>query len=234
MDMPLHPTWPDLLLRLGLTIAAAAILGFNRERRGHAAGLRTTILVGLAAAVAMIQANVLLALEGKTPGSFGVMDLMRLPLGILTGVGFIGGGVILKKGGTITGVTTAATLWLTTAVSLCFGGGQLAVGLVATALGWLVLWAVKRFDLHVPRRHEASLTLSVAADAPLPDVGPLIAPLGYEARFSGRKADAGRVAMSYLVQWTQAESEPVRLDLLDVLAPHCSVDAFTLQSDAED
>jgi putative Mg2+ transporter-C (MgtC) family protein len=234
MDMPLHPTWPDLLLRLGLTVAAGAVLGFNRERRGHAAGLRTTILVGLAAAVAMIQANVLLALQGKTPDSFGVMDLMRLPLGILTGVGFIGGGVILKKGDTITGVTTAATLWLTTAVSLCFGGGQIEVGVVATAIGWLVLWAVKRFDLGVPRRHEASLTLSVASDAPLPEVGALIAPAGYEARFYARKAVAGRIVVSYLVRWTQAESEPVRQDVVDILAPHCCIEAFTLRSNAEE
>ena len=51
-------------------------------------------------------------MSGKTPESFVVMDLMRLPLGILTGVGFIGGGAILKKGDLVTGVTTAATLWL--------------------------------------------------------------------------------------------------------------------------
>ena len=53
---------------------------------------------------------------------------MRLPLGILTGVGFIGGGAILKKGGSITGVTTAATLWIATVIGLCLGGGQLALG----------------------------------------------------------------------------------------------------------
>jgi putative Mg2+ transporter-C (MgtC) family protein len=56
------------------------------------------MLVGLAASVAMIQANILLAIGGKTTTSFGVMDLMRLPLGILTGVGFIGGGAISRRG----------------------------------------------------------------------------------------------------------------------------------------
>jgi len=54
-----------------------------------------------------------------------VMDLMRLPLGILTGVGFIGGGAIFKKGDLVTGVTTAATLWMVTVIGLCLGGGQL-------------------------------------------------------------------------------------------------------------
>ena len=55
----------------------------------------------LAASVAMLQANILLSLGGKDSGSFAVMDLMRLPLGILTGVGFLDGGAILKKGGSI-------------------------------------------------------------------------------------------------------------------------------------
>jgi putative Mg2+ transporter-C (MgtC) family protein len=80
-----------------MTMVAGALMGFNRGVRGHAAGLRTTILVTLAASVAMIQANILLSLGGKDSGSFAVMDLMRLPLGILTGVGFLGGGAILRK-----------------------------------------------------------------------------------------------------------------------------------------
>jgi putative Mg2+ transporter-C (MgtC) family protein len=138
--MPLHPTWEDICLRLLLTVIAGAMLGFDREARGHAAGLRTTILVALAASVAMIQTNILLPLEGKDQGSFAVMDMMRLPLGILTGVGFLGGGAILKRGGSISGVTTAATLWIATVIGLSFGGGQLGLGVIATGLAILTLW----------------------------------------------------------------------------------------------
>src|SRR5271170_1143065 len=61
--MPLHATWADISLRLILTMVAGGMLGFNREARGHAAGLRTTILVALAASVAMIQMNILLPLR---------------------------------------------------------------------------------------------------------------------------------------------------------------------------
>lgn len=114
--MPLHPNWQDICVRLALTMIAGAIIGFNRGARGHAAGFRTTILVGLAASVAMIQANLLLSLGGKTPDSFAEMDLMRLPLGILTGVGFIGRGAILRRGDLVAGVTTAATLWVMTVI----------------------------------------------------------------------------------------------------------------------
>lgn len=94
-----------------LTLVAGGLIGLDRERGGHAAGFRTTILVALAACLAMIQANLLLSIYGKTPGSFTQMDVLRFPLGVLTGVGFIGGGAILKRGDILTGVTTAATLW---------------------------------------------------------------------------------------------------------------------------
>src|SRR5438105_7946486 len=146
MDMPLFPSWSEICVRLVLTMLAGAIIGFNRGARGQAAGFRTTILVCLAASVAMIQANILLPLSGKTPESFAVMDLMRLPLGILTGVGFIGGGTILKKGDAVAGVTTAATLWLVTGIGLCLGGGQLIAGSIATAFGGLPLWLRKWVD----------------------------------------------------------------------------------------
>lgn len=122
--MPLHPTWPDIIARLILTMIAGAMMGLNRGARGHAAGLRTTILVAIAAAIAMIEANILLTLGGKESSSFAVIDPMRLPLGILTGVGFLGGGAILKKGGSITGLTTAATLWLAPSLASVSAAGS--------------------------------------------------------------------------------------------------------------
>ena len=127
--MTLQITWPDIALRLGLTLVACACIGFDRQEHRLAAGLRTTILVGLAAAISMIQVNLLLTLNGKASDSFVVMDLMRLPLGILSGMGFIGAGAILRKDNLVLGVTTAATLWFVTVMGLCFGGGQIGLGL---------------------------------------------------------------------------------------------------------
>jgi len=141
--MPLHITWADIAVRLVSALIAAAILGYNRGEHGKAAGLRTTMLVCLAAALAMVAVNILLPLAGRSPDSFVTTDLMRLPLGILTGVGFIGGGAILRRGNLVTGVTTAATLWYVTVVGLCFGGGQILLGCIATAIGALVLWAAE-------------------------------------------------------------------------------------------
>jgi putative Mg2+ transporter-C (MgtC) family protein len=96
--MPTTLTWHDIAFRLLLTAACAGVLGFDRDLRGHAAGLRTTLLVALAASLAMIQTNWLLNSNGKPANSFVVMDIMRLPLGILSGIGFIGAGAIIKRG----------------------------------------------------------------------------------------------------------------------------------------
>src|ERR1700734_3494549 len=92
--MPLQLQWTDLVLRLAFTVLASIAIGFSRSEHGKAAGMRTTLLVCLAASVAMIQVNLLLPTAGRAPDSFVMNDLMRLPLGILTGVGFIGGGAI--------------------------------------------------------------------------------------------------------------------------------------------
>src|ERR1700728_2494416 len=122
--MPLTMTWQEIALRLALSVWAGGLIGLDRGERGRPAGLRTTLLVCLAAAVAMIQTNLLLAVAGKATDSFVVLDLMRLPLGILTGMGFIGGGAILRRDGFVLGVTTAATLWVVAVIRLCFRGRQ--------------------------------------------------------------------------------------------------------------
>jgi putative Mg2+ transporter-C (MgtC) family protein len=144
-NMPVNLTLYDVALRLVLTLIAGILIGINRTERGRPAGLRTTLLVCLAASIS-IQTNLLMSTIGKTPESFGVLDLMRLPLGILTGMGFIGGGAILRRGDMVQGITTAATLWLTTVIGLCLGGGQIELGLTAGALTLLVLWGLKRFE----------------------------------------------------------------------------------------
>jgi putative Mg2+ transporter-C (MgtC) family protein len=206
--MPLSLTWQDTAFRLILTLAVGAILGFNRGSRGHAAGLRTTILVALAASVAMIQMNLLLVVDGKTSSSFSVMDIMRLPLGILTGVGFIGGGTILKRGDLVTGVTTAATLWMATVIGLCLGGGQLDLGIGATVLSALVLWPLKWLDVRIPRRQKATVTLALreGANRSPPDLGPLLGPLRCEADFGRRVSTAvGRDQFMFELSWKQSE-----------------------------
>jgi putative Mg2+ transporter-C (MgtC) family protein len=163
--MPLHLTWEQIALRLALACVASFVIGFNRDEHGHPAGIRTTMLVCLAATLAMLQVNLLLTVAGKPASSFVVMDLMRLPLGILSGIGFIGAGVIIKRGASVSGVTTAATIWLVTVLGLLFGGGNLYLGITGSLIAFVILWALKLLEQHLPRECSGSLHLVLSPDS---------------------------------------------------------------------
>jgi putative Mg2+ transporter-C (MgtC) family protein len=165
--MPLTLTGQEIALRLALSLVAGLLIGLDRGEHGRPAGLRTTLLVCLAAAVAMIQTNLLLNTTGKAADSFVVLDLMRLPLGILTGMGFIGAGAMLRRDGFVLGVTTAATLWFVTVVGLCFGGGQLLLGMAALVLGILVLSGLRWLDFKMKQEQHGILNLTTEPELPL-------------------------------------------------------------------
>ncbi len=95
--MPIRLVWFDIGVRLLCTLVTGFVIGLNRGEHGRPAGLRTTMLVSLAACVAMILSNALLATAGRPEDSFITLDPMRLPLGILAGMGFIGAGAILRR-----------------------------------------------------------------------------------------------------------------------------------------
>jgi putative Mg2+ transporter-C (MgtC) family protein len=215
--MPLSPGWGELALRLALGIGAGIMIGLNRGEHGHSAGLRTTLLVGLAATVAMIQVNLLLPMAGKAPDSFITNDLMRLPLGILSGMGFIGAGAILRRGDAVRGVTTAATLWMMTIIGLCFGGGQIRLGAVATALSFLILWGLKRFEQYLS--YDLRATLYVTAEAGLPAVAEIVERLqreGYRARLNQLAANGGK-SLNFDVSWRGRPGDPGIPDLLEAI-----------------
>jgi putative Mg2+ transporter-C (MgtC) family protein len=157
--MTLTLTLSDAGLRVLLTLVAGLVIGLDRSAQGHPAGPKTTTLVALAACFAMLQANWLMNSVGKAPDSFVVLDLMRLPLGILTGVGFIGGGAILKHGDSVAGLTTAATLWFVTVIGLCFGGGQLELGIAGSALGLAVLRLIKPLERRLRQERSAEIVI---------------------------------------------------------------------------
>jgi putative Mg2+ transporter-C (MgtC) family protein len=170
-----NPTWPEIAARLLLAALAGVLVGYNREARSQAAGLRTTTLVCVAACLSMVLANILLATTGKEAKSFAQMDVLRLPLGVLSGIGFIGAGAIVKRGDSVIGVTTAATLWFMTMVGLALGAGQLALGCAVTLGALAVLWVLKRADRAMNRRFRAALTVAAhPQQLPEPDLRRLV------------------------------------------------------------
>lgn len=231
MDMPLHPSSMDIALRLILTVLAGAAVGINREAGGHSAGFRTTVLVGVAAALSMILANFLLSTHGKTPELFATMDPMRLPLGVLTGMGFIGGGAILKQGTLISGVTTAATLWAMTVVGLCFGGGQLLLGAAGAALILFTLIGFKWIDFRVPRQQRAHVVIAGGAETPsVAEVYEALHALGYRTNFLSESSgdEINRRLTTFEVHWDQPEIAGPPLALIKLLKEKYDVQSFEM------
>jgi putative Mg2+ transporter-C (MgtC) family protein len=218
--------WREISLRLLLSLFAGALIGLNRGEHGHPAGLRTTTLVCLAASISMIQVNLLLAMQGRSATSFVMLDLMRLPLGILSGMGFIGAGAILRKDDMIRGVTTAATLWFVTVMGLCFGGGQLILGIAAFLLGMTVLSVFKWVESRVPQGREALLKLEVGADGPKD--GEIVSELR-EAGFSLAKWSvvyldrAQRRELEFVVRWRSRPVDALPPPIVERLALRAGV-----------
>jgi putative Mg2+ transporter-C (MgtC) family protein len=179
-------TWSDIAVRLALTIVAGFLIGLDRGAHAQRAGLRTTILVAVAAAVAMILANRLAANTTDTHVSVLRLDMMRLPLGVLSGIGFIGAGAILRRDDLVRGVTTAATIWLTTIIGLCLGGGQLGLGAAATLIALATLWLLKLVEGVVVTSRRGTIAITyAAADLPEGAVLSLLAQRGF--RLSSRE-----------------------------------------------
>jgi len=179
----------------------------------------------------MIQANLLLSVSGKQPDSFGVMDPMRLPLGILTGIGFIGAGAIVRRGQLITGVTTAATLWIMTVIGLCFGGGELGLGVIATLLTLVTLRAVKWVDVRIPREQHAVLIIGASPNSSVVvDLAARLAPLGYETRFRKQMegSDVVPVRLCFEIRWRCSEAAGPPLDLVKLVNANYAVAALEM------
>jgi putative Mg2+ transporter-C (MgtC) family protein len=130
-------------LRLLLAAGLGAAIGLEREYRKKPAGLRTNILIALGSALFTI-ISIQLAEIGGTPD--------RIAAGIVTGMGFLGGGAILRSGVSVRGMTTAATIWVNAAIGMAAGSGQYALATIATGIALVVLAVLPPIEGYFERR----------------------------------------------------------------------------------
>lgn len=156
-------SWLDSSLRILLSLALGGLIGLEREWHNHAAGLRTHILVCVGATIIM-----LLSIYGfgDFADAYNVrMDPARLAAQVVSGIGFLGAGAIIRNGMSITGLTTAASIWVVAAIGLCVGAGFFYEAVLATALVILILLVLNRFEksFHSKRsRNEVILRITRA------------------------------------------------------------------------
>ncbi|WP_321532726.1 MgtC/SapB family protein [uncultured Desulfuromonas sp.] len=146
-DNPMVNSQFLLILKLVLAFIAGTMVGIEREKHGRPAGLRTHILVCVGACLMMVVSEGVFFKFGHLSAESVVrLDPGRIGAQIITGIGFLGAGVILKEGVSVRGLTTAACLWYVAGLGMAFGMGMFLIGAVATALALIALIAMKKLE----------------------------------------------------------------------------------------
>jgi putative Mg2+ transporter-C (MgtC) family protein len=139
-DIPDAEQATRIVLRLAMAILLGAAIGYERELKGKAAGLRTHMLVSLGAAIFVL---------APMQAGMEIADASRVLQGVIAGIGFLGAGAIIKHSGSqeIKGLTTAASIWVAAAVGIAAGMGLEATAVVSTLAALFILAIVKRIEL---------------------------------------------------------------------------------------
>ncbi len=129
----------DAFVKIGLAAALSGVIGYEREHSHRPAGFRTHILVSVGSALVMLTSVYIAKEQGLTA------DVTRMSAQVLSGIGFLGAGTILREGFSVKGLTTAASLWAVSCIGIAVGSGFIAGALVATFVIYLTLNSLKRF-----------------------------------------------------------------------------------------
>jgi len=161
--------YAEMALHLVIALAAGGIIGLERSYHGRPAGFRTHALVCLASSVLMI----LTVYHGRWFEASSLervaIDPTRMAQGIMTGIGFLGAGVIMKEGLTVRGLTTAASIWITAAIGILIGVGFYFPAGIATALTLIALSVFRWIERRMPIEFYANLSVAFLRNAALPE-----------------------------------------------------------------
>ena len=161
----------DVALRLGAAAVLGAIIGAEREYHGRAAGLRTQLLVALGSCLAMIVSLNFAKVFGWESSNTALrVDPARVAYGIMSGIGFLGAGAIIRYGTGIRGLTTAASLWCTAAVGLACGFGMFTVSVMTAGIVLFALLAMSRIDHFIPSRKYKTVVICLPSASGTQDI----------------------------------------------------------------
>jgi putative Mg2+ transporter-C (MgtC) family protein len=197
----------ELLIRLLVGTVLGAVIGYERHLHGRPAGLRTHLLVGLASTTFMLVSTHFVYFQHYTREDLVSVDTSRIAASVVTGVGFLGGGAILRTGLSVQGLTTAAGLWLVAAIGLSAGAGMYTISVAATGLGVVALTVLRRVERKEDDILRRRVTLELDESAPplaqilgqLSQRGIAVAPAEYDKQVDERRVQVAfqaRVAKS--------------------------------------
>jgi putative Mg2+ transporter-C (MgtC) family protein len=145
-------SWPEILGRVALAAALGAVLGLERELREREAGLRTHLLVSVGSALFTIVSAYGFREFLASGANVVRADPTRIAAQIVTGIGFLGAGAIIRQGLAVRGLTTAATLWVVAAIGMASGAGYYSAAVITTGVALLALWPLRTLAYRSVRR----------------------------------------------------------------------------------
>jgi putative Mg2+ transporter-C (MgtC) family protein len=185
-----------ILIHLGAAVLAGGLIGLERAYHGRPAGFRTHTLVCTASSLLMLLTVYQWQLLANAPLETVRVDPTRMAQGIMTGIGFLGAGVIMKEGLTVRGLTTAASIWMTASIGILLGIGFYFPAIVATLLTLGTLSLFRWIEAIIPSQYYARLNIRFKSQdlLPEPDLRALITGHGFSvANLSYQKSDEGKV-----------------------------------------
>jgi putative Mg2+ transporter-C (MgtC) family protein len=203
-----------LVVRITTGALLGGVIGYERDRHGRPVGLRTHLLVALASATFMVVSSHFVYFQGYGPNDLVEVDASRIAASVVSGIGFLAGGAILRTGVTVQGLTTAAGLWLVTAIGLCAGAGMFVEAVVVTALGVVALTVLRRFEDKNDQLVRKRVSVVLGTDVSVPrvasiftDLGGVVSDIEYDKRL-----DKSRLEVAFDVR------VPATLSSADIIA----------------
>ncbi|MGQ0547712.1 MAG: MgtC/SapB family protein [Betaproteobacteria bacterium] len=159
----------EILFRLVAALAAGSLIGLERSHRGRPAGFRTHALVCLASSLLMLVTVYETHWFPDTSTARVILDPTRMAQGIMTGIGFVGAGAIIKEGFTVRGLTTAASIWVTAAIGILTGIGFYFAAVVGTLLALGTLSLFRWIEARLPTETYANFMVRFSREATMPE-----------------------------------------------------------------
>lgn len=186
----------EMLLRITLGAVLGGVIGYERGRHRRPVGLRTHLIVALASATFMIVSSQFAYYQhfGREDGI--EVDASRIAASVVSAIGFLAGGAILRSGLSVHGLTTAAGLWLVTAIGLCAGAGMFVESTAVTGMGIVALTVLRRFEDKDDRMKKRRVSIVLADDSEasaralvsaITDLGAVVLDFEYERRLDEKR-----------------------------------------------